>query len=282
MSVEESRVEHGERTEEHAARSAAADGALPCLNSHNSTGEAVPKLCGSAAKTAYALITNVEALCKKYGINQIGFLTLTFADHVLNGKEAQRRFNSLATHVLRRRYQAYIRVLERHKSGRIHYHLLVVMPDGVDIRTGFDFDAVARKDYRTVSAVLRSEWFFLRQKLKEYRFGRSELKPIRSTSEAIAKYVGKYISKHIDQRQVLDKGLRLVEYSRGAKVANTQFAWNSPGSRTFRRNLGGLIGDFYAAKKIPSPTTTAMRAVFGPRWAWKWKDSILVRCDMGY
>ena len=66
-------------------------------------------------------------LCMLYGIERLGFLTLTFADHVTDAREAQRRFHSLATHVLNTRYRArWIRVLERHESGRIHYHLIVV------------------------------------------------------------------------------------------------------------------------------------------------------------
>ncbi|MHB8522644.1 MAG: hypothetical protein ACYDH9_18050 [Limisphaerales bacterium] len=40
------------------------------------------------------------------------------------------------TGVLRHRYKEYIIVSERMDSGRIHYHLLVVMAE--DIRSGFD------------------------------------------------------------------------------------------------------------------------------------------------
>lgn len=40
--------------------------------------------------------------------------------------------------------------------------------------------------------------------------------PIKSSEEAIGKYVG----KHIESRQEADKGVRLVRYSRGARVAS--------------------------------------------------------------
>lgn len=109
-------------------------------------------------KSGYGALLNVGHVCRKFGIERVGFLTLTFADHVVDVREASRRFNSLATDVLRKRYAAYIRVLERQKSKRIHYHLLVVLPD--DIRTGCDFDAFANRDYRTAGNHLRCEWAF--------------------------------------------------------------------------------------------------------------------------
>ncbi|WP_052678194.1 rolling circle replication-associated protein [Escherichia coli] len=126
-------------------------GSLPCLYSNNSienhlnslrfdsleaARDAAFQLNTQVRKSASCLAWNVEFLCSKFGIENLGFLTLTFRDHVLDPKEAQRRFNSLRTNVLRERYQADIRVVERQKSGRIHYHLLVVI--GEDIRTGFD------------------------------------------------------------------------------------------------------------------------------------------------
>ena len=128
----------------------------------------------------------------KYSLERLGFLTLTFAQDIKDPIEAQRRFNSLATHVLRDRYADYIRIWERTKKGRIHYHLLVVLPE--DIRTGFSFVEAEFGVYTSAPKALRSEWAFWRSTAKEYGFGRTELLPIRSTAEGIARYVGKYIS----------------------------------------------------------------------------------------
>ena len=66
-----------------------------------------------------------------------------------------------------------------------------------DIRTGFHFAAVKRGDYRSASAYLRREWRFWRATAPKYGFGRTELLPIKKTAEGVAKYVGKYIAKHI-------------------------------------------------------------------------------------
>lgn len=236
--------------------------------SHTPSGR--PGSVSYLAKSAAVLHTNTAAFCSRVGIERVGFLTLTFADHVLCPREAQKRFNSLATHVLRPRYGSYIRVLERQKSGRIHYHLLVACPD--DIRTGADFAAFGEGDYRSASRALRGEWRFWRETAREYGFGRTELLPVRTCSEAVASYVGKYIGKHFRVREPRDKRVRLVSYS-GERVANVRFSWASdPKRRRLRR--GALVRALHAAGHISSPTPEAMRSRYGKRWVWEWADVI--------
>lgn len=246
---------------------------LPCLYSNNCTETASSRLSSQARKSASALAWNVEAMAKKWGLEHLGFLTLTFADPVLSGREAQRRFHSLSTHVLRMRYPAYIRVLERQKSGRIHYHLLVVLD--ADIRTGFDFEAVAQQNYCSASPRLRTEWAFWRQTAKEYGFGRTELLPVKSTSEGIARYVGKYISKHLQARQDDDKGLRLVEYSQGARMASTRFQFATKASASWRRKLRLFASLICKARGYPAPSMAALSKLLGSRWAYSWREFIL-------
>jgi len=43
-----------------------------------------------------------------------------------------------------------------------------------------------------------------------YRFGRTELLPVKTNSKGLARYVGKYIAKHIDSRLPEDKGYRPI------------------------------------------------------------------------
>jgi hypothetical protein len=140
------------------------------------------------------------------------------------------------TGILKKRYAEYIIVMERMDSGRIHYHLLVVMAE--DIRTGFNFVAVKQGNYASAGDYLRSEWKFWRETAPKYGFGRTELLPIKKTAEGIAKYVGKYIAKHIGQRLPEDKGARLVRYSKGTNRAGTRFAWASPGAGMWRAKFG--------------------------------------------
>lgn len=259
--------------------------ALPCLNSNISTETPSDPLPGAAfsplatlstqhRKTAFILKESVQKLCNTYGIERVGFLTLTFRDHITRPKEAQRRLNSLITHVIKCRYRDYIGVMERMKSGRIHYHLLVVLDS--DIRTGFDFDALDNDDYRSASAALRSEWAFLRKTAPAYGFGRTELLPIRSSTEAIAKYVGKYIAKHLEARKLEDKGARLVRYSRGARAGTTRFQFQSVGSAHWRRK----VAIFAQIVQTLNPDVRVselsdLTIVLGKRWAYHHRDFIL-------
>jgi hypothetical protein len=191
---------------------------------------------------------------------------LTFAQHVTEPKEAQRRLNSLLTNVIQSRYEQWVRVFERQESGRIHYHLLLVLAD--DIRTGVDFDAFERQDYRTASEALRSQWAFWRDCAPSYGFGRTELLPVKSTSEGIARYVGKYVSKHIENRQDRDKGVRLVAMSKGARIGSTRFAWATPGAWLWRKKLSLL------AESLGIDSIEEMSEEFGPRWAYRIQEIV--------
>lgn len=253
---------------------------LPCLSSNNSTEATFQGPCKSALdltpqqkKSACALAWNVQAMAEKFGLERLGFLTLTFADHVLDPKEAQRRLNSLASHVLRVRYPlGFVRVFERQKSGRIHYHLLVVLPE--DVRTGVDFDAFGRGDYRSASAYLRGEWSYWRKSAKAYGFGRTELMPVRSTEEGIGRYVGKYIGKHHAARKEEDKGVRLVEYSRGARTATTRFGWSSDNAAEWRAKVR-LFAQITAARLgVEINDLADLTSYLGPRWAYHHREFI--------
>ena len=247
--------------------------ALPCLSSNNCTKAAVDKLnvlTGGHKRTAFMVAFEIECLVREFGIERIGFFTLTFKDHVTDLREAQERFRSLRAHVIVKRYRRAVGVWERHKSGRIHFHLVVVL--GHDIRSGADFRAFKRKDYRSANSALRAEWAFWRVTCPKYRFGRHELMPIKSTAEGIARYVGKYISKHVTQRLAEDKGARVVRfigYKPGTRRACCRFAWNSDNSWLWRQKLAR----FAARQEITN--LDHMKRRFGRRWAYRLQERIL-------
>jgi hypothetical protein len=249
------------------------DSALPCLDSNNSI-EIRPssRLSTQQRKAAAALQWNIRAMCEKHGIERVGFLTLTFADHVTDIREGSRRFNSLASNVLNHRYLDWVRVAERQKSERLHYHVLVAMP--VDIRTGFDFSGIESRDYSTAGPGIRAEWAFWRVTAKRYRFGRTELLPIKSSEEAIGRYMGKYLAKHLDARIDADKGARLVSYSKGSRMAVTRFSWASTGAAEWRRKVRAFAWMMFQTHGIP-PTMNGLRSALGPRWAYQWREFIL-------
>src|ERR1035437_4852543 len=89
---------------------AAAPVSLPCQSSNSST-ETRNELSAYQRKNAYILKENLEALIEKFGIEQIGFLTLTFPNS-LTLKQANTRFNSLATHVFGDLFPAWVCVRE--------------------------------------------------------------------------------------------------------------------------------------------------------------------------
>jgi hypothetical protein len=199
----------------------------------------------------------IQGLCIRYGVERIGFLTFTFSDDVKTIKEASRRFNSINSWALAGRYREWLSVVQRHKDERIHFHLVVVMDQ--DIRTGFDFEAVKRRDYTSASAYLKAEWAFLRQTLPEYSFGRHELLPVR-IAKGFGRYVARYVARAGNTRQD-EKGARLVRFS-----------------KSFQRCVCGPFSkvDFIeerSRKRIPQICTalryrsqTHLEMDLGPRW----------------
>jgi hypothetical protein len=263
---------------------------LPCLRINNSNGgSSVASALASAPipswvrKSEFIVKSNIHAMVQKFGINCIGFLTLTFADDVQCHKEATKRFNSLATGVLNARYLQWVRVSERQKSGRWHFHIIVVSKH--DIRRGVDFAAIAKRNYKSASPALRDEWAFWRLTSKKYGFGRSELLPVKKTGEALAAYVAKYISKGFAFRQSRDKGARLVSYSHGARVCGSRFAFYSPMAKAWRQKLAmwaasydGVFARLAASgghQPVGSLIYEDLPRFFGKKWAWRHRDEIM-------
>lgn len=280
--------------------------ALPCQNSHSSIGSPF-ELSSSQRKSAFALKENIAKMVERYGIEHLGFLTLTFDPKAkltrdrkrvgrkgdlpdfTNRAAAQSFFNSLCTNIIKGRYPEYVTVPERHKSGRIHYHLLVACSWNVKRSAdGFrfvDFTALRERDYSSVNARLKQEWAFWRETAPTYMFGRCEMLPIKSTKEAISCYLAKYVAKNLEHRKEEDKGAKLVRYSRklernadgsalvdadtGKKVWKgtnvvkvNSFAFNSTGYYLWRQKLGLLV--LACGVKCSSK----FKEWFGPRWAY--------------
>lgn len=257
-----------ELREEDAASEAIENGGAGSL-SEDSASKA--NMRGSGGKTAYAIRVNLARLVEEDGIESAGFLTLTVGDdrggrfeQVHDAEEASRRFNSLNTHLLKTLFKRAVVVTERHKSGAIHFHVVGSMAGGLEIRRGFDFERVKRRDYRSVCPDLRAIWAMLRDRLPGLGFGRAELTPIRTSGAQIASYVSKYVSKNLDARRPEDKGKRLVRYIGWSKeqLKPQEFGWASKPACQWRakaRQAAALIGCY-------SPEDCAER--FGPRWAW--------------
>jgi len=171
---------------------------------------------GTKAKSAEALRRNVSYLVQEFGVERVGFLTLTVGDWhgdrfigICERAEAEKRFHR-AMRAIARRYQCGVTVTERCESNALHWHLVVIV--GADIRSGCDFAAFGRRDYRSAPERLRLEWLWWRTNAPRFGLGRHELLPVKVNSDAIGNYVGKYIGKGWNQRKADDKGARTVRY----------------------------------------------------------------------
>lgn len=262
---------------------------LPCLYSNNSTetSESLPSdshkleqvnaLAGILKpywkKAAHTLFSNSSRLItESKSINHVGFLTITFADNVTDPKEAYNRFRSFNTHYLKPSpdYGEWIAVKERQKRGAWHYHLLIQTTH--DIRTGINFEELAQGKYSSANQNLKSLWKSNRDNFPKYRLGRSELLPIRTNEDAVARYLGKYISKHLGCRTAQDRGVRLVNYSRNWSKNSSRFSWNTEGSKEWRRKLQ-IFANMHGC-----PTLYALKMKLGPNWAY-WYSDVIYRID---
>ena len=100
--------------------------------------------------------------------------------------------------------------------------------------------------------------------------------PVKSNMEAMAKYVGKYIAKHVENRLGQDKGVKLVRYSKGARTGNNNFSFYSAGSMIWRAKVAvfaQLVQERYPERKVVC--LADLRAILGPRWAYNHRPIIL-------
>jgi hypothetical protein len=254
-------------------------------------------LPGPRKKQAEALTQNILWMADTFGKERIGFLTLTLGDFETGGrfrnlrdrKEAQRRFHSLMTNEISKRYDCDVTVTERHKNLGLHFHLVVVCKE--DIYGQIDFAAcfpekgldgkpVHKPDYSTANDALKREWAYWRKTAKLYGFGRHQLQPMKTNGEALGRYVGAYLQKDWDNRWPEDKGARCVrsfghwskEPRQEGKRAKTtphksQFGWMTPRACAWREMVKQAVTVLnYKGAKI---TEENIKDILGRRWAWK-------------
>lgn len=259
------------------------------------------------SKSLYAFNLNVKSFIDYFGVENCGFLTLTFADDVKDVREASKRFNSMRTNFLSKHVLGYIGVYERTKRGRIHFHFVVAMK--FEIANGFNWAnyELARKGIRglkiTTNSDLSEFWSLMRSQLVNYGFGSiNELTPIRSAGGA-ARYLAKYLLKGFEFRREDDKGFRFVRSSRGTadtwRACTCNFAWVGKGSSYWRSALKffvegtakkvGVFNSFYAQKGNNGIFTVRselfcmnernysdiLKKVYGAKWCYFLKDEIL-------
>jgi hypothetical protein len=193
---------------------------LPCLKSSSLNGR-------TNRKPLFAAQQNMRGYVKQVGEDRIGVLTLTTADECRSLREFQRRWNSLMTNFIRRLWKSGVWVRERQmRTGNWHGHALVDV--GFDIRLGFPFEEVGRRNYRNVDGRVRDLWKRLREKAPRYGFGRTELLPIKSNSEWAIKYLTSYLGKALlSEKTVGEEKARLFGMWGCVRTAYSRFDWVS-------------------------------------------------------
>ena len=270
---------------------AAPDAALPCQYSDNCIGKdsRPAPLSPYRKKSRHRLIMAVEWMVNKYGINHVGLLTLSFGvPGSGRGSQAtrelrelakdlefvQKRWASFRSNVIAVRYQDWICILEPHKDGVWHIHVVVATKD--DIRTGTDVETLSnyslpywmRRGKHLRNEALAAEWKALRETACKYRFGRVELLPIKKTKEAFARYLGKYLTKTFNLIEPGRKN-RLVRYSRGiGRHLSIRFSIYSLGNLLYRTRLK------MAAAMLNFRDYGYFADFFGPRWNYYLRDII--------
>jgi len=258
---------------------------LPCQNSNTyaTTPTSPPKtteekpaieLTPYARKQSYSLKSNVESLLQSSDIHHVAFITITFHHNLRDHKLANRRFN----HLTRRDFprlgiRQWVKVSERQKRGSWHFHVLAQVLE--DVRTGYDF--IEAKTYQNqgrlfafVSANPHLEKLKqdLLPRMRRHKIGIFTVEPVRTSCEAVAVYLSKYIGKHLCNRRREDKGVRLINYSRDyPKACTVRFAWNSPGAKAWRAKVALLFSDCATIGEVSQK--------YGPKWPYKFKTLIL-------
>lgn len=247
------------------------------------------RLCGSITgrekKAGNMLFLNAANLLQR-GVERCAFVTITTPENMSywekkGWEKARALFRSWIGHKTGLPYvfgfgRDWCRVIEPQRRGAIHWHMLIDLGEGVDIRTGVDFQAFKNRDYRTASPALRSIWARMRESGKAYKLGRVEIMPVRDPKwEACARYVGKYLSKAV-QREVWENACdqkvrplhaRRVGFSKGGRVATIHYSWLNEG-REWRRGVE-LLAIACGAENYGD-----LKEILGPKWAWNNRDVI--------
>ena len=207
------------------------------------------RLVDPKKKPRIRLVVEIDALVRRFGLGRLALLTITFPDALTDGKEAQRRYNSFASHVLRTRYVVAVTVFQRTKKGRPHFHCLLVVPE--DIRDGVDLRAFGRRDYRSAGPWLRQEWVFLRSitnydgKHSEAAYGlvgRLELMPI-SSAKSVGWYLGRYLGRFQNPKPG-DRGIKKVRFGEVCVSVGGSFSFHDDRAERVGKRKARLAGVF--------------------------------------
>jgi hypothetical protein len=225
--------------------SAAAATPHPCHNGNNSN-ESTPPPPKPGWKTGALARIGVKNFVTRFGFDNCGFYCFTFKE-AIEPREASKRWNSLLTGVIRRRYgKAFIKFTEPQRRGVPHYHVLLHV---LGIRVGCTIlrstgvrggRGRSKRGYTVFPGPVLNEEraFWTTELLEGYGFGsRRDVSPIFTEVEKAAAYVCNYVCKSYGERTEVWKGIRLVEYGHGCRPGSVRFSSVGGRAKIFREGV---------------------------------------------
>lgn len=252
-----------------------------------------------------ALALEIEQLwfIRKFGLDHCALLTLVF-DPLTGGatgatnvtpEDAQDCFKAAWKHLLPQLFRAYVAVLDFHRSGQIHFHVLVACQ--FNIRDGWDFaideqhraiQKRAKKEKRklttdelgasrmltrrmTSSSLTKDVWQRLREKLPDLGYRKNfpfELKPVRDPVR-LARYLARAYKQSQAARELRPPHSWCRRFSKSYPrcVDNKlRFSPVGPSARLFRQKKSA-VGSAFGFSDIGE-----MIDAFGKSWEYTFRS----------
>lgn len=233
-------------------------------------------ISSGAKKSAECVMLQVREWAEKYP-GRVALVTLTEAEQLEDLGLFQKQWRNLTRRELLRVFERVIAIWERQRSGRLHWHLIVLCQPGVDVRTGTDVELIrATGGRRGANEALRAIWREVRT-WERYGFGRNRVEPLIGEPEQAARYAAGYVTGKKDKAHLRpsDRGRRRVRWLGFVEVREessplpaplagpgpleqvrvstrnyrTSFCWNRSRARVYRARLG-MVADIVGAESF--------------------------------
>jgi hypothetical protein len=210
----------------------------------------------------------VSGAIQLYGAEHVGLLTIGCpgGDRIKDVKEFSKRFDSFNSHCLAGAFRQWLAVIQRHKDGTIHAHIVVVgfQPLGA----GQYFCEKRRRLCVPPSAHCRGLWDrFNPEKMAGYGLGVANLLPVQDP-ESCGRYVTRYVARELGSRRPEDRNVRLVRYSQSwRRVVHGPFSWSDWAARRAKHRAQEMGRRLWGSFE-------AMERDVGPHWKFRLRRSL--------
>ena len=174
----------------------------------------------------------VAGAIQLHGAEFVGLLTLGCPgdDRISDVKEFSKRFDSFNANCLTGRFKQWLAIIQRHKDGTIHAHVVVVGHERLG--AGGYWSEKRRRHCVPPTAHCRALWeVFSPSRMAGYGLGVANLLPVQDP-ESCGRYVTRYVARELGTRKGVDRFVRLVRYSQSwHRVVHGPFSWSDWSAR---------------------------------------------------